>query len=124
LVLSDFREAALMARFDAEFNEAPGTRANKLREALRELLKAFDDGQAKRVEIYLSTSRVPYSAYEFDSRVLFCPYIAEPIRDAHRIPALLFGDGGIANGYLGPDLRYLLGKKPISRSDLAKLLES
>jgi hypothetical protein len=122
LVLSDFREQALMSRFDAEFNEAPGTRAKKLKEALTELFKALKDHDGANVEIFLSTSRVPYSAYRFDGRVLFVPYVAEPVRDSRRVPALLFGDGRMRNEYLEPDFKYLLGKSKIDHADLSALL--
>lgn len=123
LVLADFRAADLMARYDAEFNEIPGTRATKLKEALGELLKALDDENGEQVEFFLSPSRVPYSAYVFDEQMLFVPYLAEPVRDARRIPAMLFSDGGIANSYLRPDLKYLLGKNGLSRAEVKDLLE-
>lgn len=122
LVLSDFREDGLMSRFDAEFNEPTGTRAKKSREALEELFKALQDHDSSKVEIYLSASRVPYSAYRFDERVLFVPYIAEPVRDARRIPALLFTDGRIRNDFLEPDLRYLLKRTHVPHKELKELL--
>lgn len=124
LILSDFRVDALMSRFDAEFNEPQGTRARKLKEALGELLKALKEYDGGKVEICLSESRVPYSAYRFDDRVLFVPYIAEPVRDSRRIPALMFGEGGMVRKHLEPDLRYLLSKSSLDHAALHRLLSA
>lgn len=122
LVLADFRAGALMARFDAEFNETPGTRAQKLKEALGELIKVLDGNVPDKVEILLSPSRVPYSLYRFDERILFVPYIAEPIRDASRIPALFFGEGSMKSSSLEPDLKHLLKLPKVSFEDLKRLV--
>ena len=123
LILSNFNDNQLMARFDAEFKESAGTRAKKMREAIGELMKVVGLMTAKaktRVEIRLSSSRVPYSVYRFDDKILFVPYMMEPVRDASRIPALLFSDGGVAAKYLIPDLAYLLKSDPVAHADLVK----
>ncbi len=121
IILSDYNDLELMARFDAEFKEPAGTRAQKLREAIGELMKAIEPMPAEtraRVEIRLSPSRAPYSIYRFGGQILFVPYMMEPVRDASRIPALLFGDGGMAAKYLLPDLNYLLKTPPVAHGAL------
>ncbi|MCC8556757.1 hypothetical protein [Xanthomonas vesicatoria] len=118
LVLSDFREDELMGRFDAEFNEKPGTRSTKLKDALKELLKALNKTDLTKVDICLSKTRVPYSAYKFDDDVLFVPYIAEPTRDTRRITALLFGEGQVQRAFLAPDFAYLTNNGNIDHNTL------
>jgi hypothetical protein len=99
----------LMTFYDTAFNEDAGTRAGKIREAMRHVRElATNAGASGRVTVRVARRPLHFALYRFGDRVLYTPIWSKPNKAPQRIPGMLFGPGDMTRRALNDEVDFIV----------------